>query len=99
MHQLLEKFAVLCAVTMLCGSSLAQVVKCKDAKGKVVYSDVACPANFNVSSVNLSGANVTESQVSAAQDKAASNRNYVATAQSFSPKSNHSKQHYSGCLD
>jgi len=42
---------------------------------------------------------MAQSQVSAAQDKAASNRNYVATAQSFSPKSNHSKQHYSGCLD
>ena len=75
MRQLLAKFAVFCTVTMLCGSSLAQVVKCKDAKGKVVYSDVACPTNFDASSVNLSGGNITESQVRAAQDRTASNSN------------------------
>lgn len=75
MHQLLAKFAVFCTVVMLCGSSLSQVVKCKDAKGKVVYSDVACPANFDAASVNLSGANITEAQARAAQDRTASNSN------------------------
>lgn len=63
------------AAALLCASGHAQVVKCKDAKGKVIYSDVACPSSFAGSSVNLSGANITEDQVRASQERTGNNGN------------------------
>lgn len=51
----------------------AQVVKCKDANGRVIYSDVACSSNSTSSAVNLSGGNITEGQVQAAQERSANN--------------------------
>jgi hypothetical protein len=60
MHQLLAKFAVFCTVTMLCGSSHAQMVKCKDGSGKVTYAQGSkCPVGFSTASVNLSGGNIS----------------------------------------
>jgi hypothetical protein len=63
------------AAALLCASGHAQVVKCKDAKGKVIYSDVACPTSFSGSSVNLSGANITADQARAAQQRSANSGN------------------------
>jgi len=59
------------AVALFCIGAHAQVVKCKDATGKVIYADRACPVNFNASSVNLSGANITENQILESQTRIA----------------------------
>lgn len=67
------KYLVLLATVLLGISAHAQVVKCKDASGKVIYSDVACPTNFSGSSVNLSGGNITEDQSRSAQARATNN--------------------------
>jgi hypothetical protein len=37
-------FAALACLVLLPGESLAEIYKCKDAKGKVQYSDTQCPA-------------------------------------------------------
>jgi len=46
-------------------------MKCKDASGKVIYADRACPVNYTTSAVNLSGANISEEQVRSAQERTA----------------------------
>jgi len=66
---------ILLAVALFCVGAHAQVVKCKDASGKVIYADRACPANFNTSSVNLSGANITDEQIRSAQERKGSESN------------------------
>jgi Domain of unknown function (DUF4124) len=61
---------ILCALVALLSLSMpvfAQVVKCKDASGKVTYSDRGCAGGADSSSVNTSGGNIIENQNRQAQ--------------------------------
>lgn len=60
---------------LFCIYGHSQVVKCKDANGKIIYSDAACPTNATSSAVNLSGGNITEDQVRSAQERTANSSN------------------------
>ncbi len=63
------------AWVLFCVSSHAQVVKCKDSSGKVIYSDRTCPVHYDASSVNLSGGNITEDQIRSSRERTASTQN------------------------
>lgn len=80
-------------------SAQAQVVKCKDANGKIVYSDVTCPLNATSSAVNLSGGNVTEAQARAAQEGKASNTNNAAVGEHCLMLMNQAQQTFSSFLE
>ena len=66
---------LLFACVFFCVSSHAQVVKCKDSSGRIIYSDKACPVNYDASSVNLSGGNITEDQIRSSRERTASSQN------------------------
>jgi hypothetical protein len=80
------------------GVAIAQVIKCKDAAGKTIYSDVACPSNLLGARVNLSGANITEEQVQAAQEKRADNAGRAASAAKCSLLMNQTQQTFAAFL-
>jgi len=63
------------ALALFCVSTHAQVVKCKDATGKVTYSDRVCPVNYEASSVNLSGGNITADQIQSSRERTTSTQN------------------------
>lgn len=58
---------------LLCISIQAQVIKCKDANGKIVYSDMPCQSNAASSAVNLSGGNITQDEHISAKERNANN--------------------------
>lgn len=58
---------------LLCISLQAQVVKCKDASGKIVYSDLPCHSNAASSAVNMSGANITQDEHISAKERNGNN--------------------------
>ncbi|NMM13192.1 MAG: DUF4124 domain-containing protein [Rhodoferax sp.] len=71
----MKKIMFNASIFLLCISTQAQVVKCKDANGKIIYSDVACPSNATSSAINLSGGNITEDQAHSARESAENSSN------------------------
>jgi len=56
------------AAVIICANVNAQVARCNDARGKVIFTDRACPAGFTSSLVDTSGSNVTEDQARQARE-------------------------------
>ena len=77
----------------------AQVVKCKDANGRIIYSDVACPTNTSSATVNLSGGNITEHQIRAAQERRADNVRKTAAGAQCPMLTNQAQQTFSSFLE
>ena len=77
----------------------AQVVKCMDANGNTIYSDVACPSSASSSSVNLTGGNITEDQVQAAKERRADNARNAAVGAQCQLLMNQAHQTFSSFLE